>query len=407
MISRCRFCQSPLWQIFCDLSSLPLANAYLREEQLFQVERLYPLRVYICDKCLLLQLTSAPPPEEMFTEYAYFSSCSSSWLDHAQKYAKKVVHKFHLSNKSLVVELASNDGYLLQFFKEMNIPVLGIEPAKNVALKAEEKGIPTLIHFFGKSFAENFEQKADLLIGNNVLAHVPDINDFIQGMKHILKKDGVITMEFPHVLKLLEESQFDTIYHEHIFYFSFLCIKNMFEFHRLSIFDVEQLNTHGGSLRIYAKHLEDDTKKVKQSVELLIQEERKKRLDQIDTYLFFSMKVEKIKHDFIKFLLTAQRENKKVAAYGAPAKGNTLLNYCKIPAKSILFVADRNAYKQGKYLPGTHIPIHFPEKILEIKPDFLLILPWNLKKEIMRETSYIRKWGGKFVTLIPQLKTYA
>ncbi len=401
---KCRFCSEPLEHTFCDLGSSPLSNAYLNQKQLQQEEHFYPLHVRVCAKCLLVQLPTLHTPSEIFSEYAYFSSYSSSWLEHCKRYARETAERLHLTTTSQVIELASNDGYLLQYFKEMDIPVLGIEPAYNVAQTALAKGIPTISQFFGCSFAKTLDQQADLLIGNNVLAHVPDLNDFVAGMALILKPRGIITMEFPHLLKLIEENQFDTIYHEHFSYFSLFTVQKVFARHHLAIFDVDLLPTHGGSLRIYVKHAHDYSKPVLPSVQKVLDEECKHGLDQLPTYLTFRKKAEQVKEDLLTFFNQVYKENKKIAAYGAPAKGNTLLNYCGLSSKSLPFTVDRNAYKQGKFLPGTHIPIFSPAKILEMRPDYLLILPWNLKSEIMQESHYIRSWGAKFVIPIPKLE---
>ena len=400
----CRFCSAPLENTFCDLGSSPLSNAYLSKVQLLQDEPFYPLHVRVCSRCLLVQLPTLHTPLEIFSEYAYFSSYSSSWLEHCKAYAREAVSRFNLTSSSQVIEIASNDGYLLQYFKEMGIPVLGIEPAQNVAQTALANGIPTIAKFFGRSLSSTLDKRADLLIGNNVLAHVPDLNDFVAGMKRILKPRGAITMEFPHVLKLIEETQFDTIYHEHFSYFSLLTAKKVFAHHDLEIFDVDQLPTHGGSLRIYAKHAHDYTKPTAPSVQALLDEESKHGLDKLETYLHFRKQAEHAKEDLLAFFDQAHKENKTIVAYGAPAKGNTLLNYCGISSKSLPFTVDSNEYKQGKFLPGTHIPIFPPSKILETRPDYLLILPWNWKHEIMQETCYIRSWGAKFVIPIPQLE---
>lgn len=360
----------------------------------------------MCAQCLLVQLPTLHTPGEIFSEYAYFSSYSSSWLEHAKGYAERVIEKFALGFSSQVTEIASNDGYLLQFFKEKEIPVLGIEPAKNVADVALAKGIPTIPRFFGRQLAAELEERADLLIGNNVLAHVPDLNDFVGGMKVMLKPRGVITMEFPHVLNLMEEHQFDTIYHEHFSYFSFHTVRTVFIHHSLEIFDVDLLSTHGGSLRIYAQHRETGRLPLSPNVAALLDVEKAKKLDLLATYLSFQQKAEQVKDELLSFLQQAHKEKKRVAAYGAPAKGNTLLNYCGLNAEFLPFTVDRSPYKQGKFLPGTHIPIFAPEKLFEYKPDYLLILPWNLKNEILSQTAAIRSWGGQYVIPIPHLEIF-
>lgn len=402
----CRFCNEPLHLTFCNLGNSPLSNAYLSTHQLSSKEAFYPLHAYVCSNCLLVQLPSLHTPAEIFDEYAYFSSYSTSWLDHARQFADSAIKRFTLNSQTNVIEVASNDGYLLQFFKEQAIPVLGIEPAKNVAKQALLKGIPTRIEFFGSACAESFENKADLLIGNNVLAHVPDLNDFVSGIKIALKPTGVATFEFPHLLKLIEENQFDTIYHEHFSYFSLLSVQTIFSSHGLTIFDVDKLPTHGGSLRIYAKKSENIAHPIHSSVEELLSEEKKKGLKCLETYSAFPQRVEKVRSELLSFLHQEHRERRKVAGYGAPAKGNTLLNFCGLKKDLILFTVDRNPYKLRKFLPGSHIPILSVETIERIKPDYLLILPWNLKEEIMEQMAMIRSWGGKFVIPIPCLKIF-
>ena len=403
-VLKCRFCSEALEHTFCDLGSSPLSNAYLNPSALKQEERFYPLHVRVCAHCLLVQLPTLHTPSEIFSEYAYFSSYSSSWLEHCKSYARNISSRFSLTSASQVIEIASNDGYLLQYFKALDIPVLGIEPAHNVAQTALAKGIPTISQFFGSAFAKTLGRQADLLIGNNVLAHVPDLNDFVAGMTLTLKPRGVITMEFPHLLRLIDENQFDTIYHEHFSYFSLLTVQKIFTRHHLEIFDVDPLSTHGGSLRIYARHAHDYSKRIAPSVQQVLDEEKRYNLDQLPTYLSFRKKPDRVKKDLVDFFHQAKKENKKIAAYGAPAKGNTLLNYCGLSSKSLPFTVDQNTYKQGKFLPGVHIPIFAPQKILETRPDYLLILPWNLKHEIMSENRYIRNWGGKFVIPIPTLE---
>lgn len=398
----CNFCHHELEHTFCNLGNSPRANAYLNAPTIEEPH--YPLHVAVCSYCFLTQLSSFHQPTEIFPEYAYFSSYSSTWLEHSKKYAKMAIERFNLTSASQVVEVASNDGYLLQYFKEKEIPVLGIEPAQNIAQTALERGIPTVPHFFNTAFVHQMPLKADLLIGNNVLAHIPDLNDFVIAMKSVLNPHGVITMEFPHLLRLIEENQFDTIYHEHCSYFSLLTIKKIFYYHGLEIFDVDLLTTHGGSLRIYAKHQEDSTKKIEDQLLQVLELEEKKGLMRLETYTTFENRVTKVKKDLIDFLAQVQHEGKSLIAYGAPAKGNTLLNYCGLSARSIPCTVDRNPYKQGKFLPGSHIPIFSPKKIEEVKPDYLLILPWNLKNEIVEEMAFIRNWGGKFVVPIPQLE---
>ena len=405
----CRFCDTTLEHTFVDLGMSPLCESYLTPEQLNEMEPFYPLHVYVCDRCFLVQLLEYVNPQEIFSEYAYFSSYSDSWLQHAKSYTEKMTQRFGLNSSSQVVEIASNDGYLLQYFVAQKIPVLGIEPAANVATVATNKGIPTLVKFFGEKTANELVAKgkqADLVLGNNVLAHVPDLNDFVKGIKVLLKPEGVITMEFPHLMRLIEENQFDTIYHEHFCYFSFITVEKVFAAHGLRIFDVEELSTHGGSLRIYGCHIEDKSKQTSVQVKELKAREEAAGFNNIENYFSFSKKVEETKFKLLDFLITAKREGKSIAGYGAPGKGNTLLNYCGIRSDFIDYTVDRNPYKQGKLLPGTHIPIFHPDKIKETKPDYLLILPWNLKNEVMAQMSYVRDWGCQFVVPIPHVNIY-
>jgi len=374
------------------------------------MEPFYPLHVYVCGDCFLVQLEEFVPPEEIFTEYAYFSSYSDSWLSHARSYVEMVANRFGLSANSFVVELASNDGYLLQYFVEKGIPVLGVEPAANVAKAAVSKGVPTLVQFFGERTARDLVSRgtaADLIVGNNVLAQVPDLNDFVRGMKILLKPEGVITMEFPHLLKLIEENQFDTIYHEHFSYFSYRTAETVFAAHGLVLFDVEEIPTHGGSLRIFGRHAENGSKGITDAVRQLKEGEAAYGLDNLGRYASFGENVRETKRKLLEFLIRAKRKGKRVAGYGAPGKGNTLLNYCGIRTDFIDFTVDRNPYKQGKFLPGTHIPIYSPEKIRQERPDYVLILPWNFREEIMRQLEYIREWGGKFVVFIPEVTVFS
>ncbi|MCX5815852.1 MAG: class I SAM-dependent methyltransferase [Proteobacteria bacterium] len=403
----CRFCNSELKYVFISLCTSPLANSYLTKKQLQKMEPYYPLDVYVCDKCFLVQLEEFEHPSDIFSDYAYFSSFSDSWLQHAKNYVDKVTKLFNIDRKSFVLEIASNDGYLLQYFKEYSIPMMGIEPASNIAKVAIEKGIPTDIAFFDTGYAEKMKKNnklADLIIGNNVLAHNPNLNDFVEGLKIALKPYGVITMEFPHLMKLVEEVQFDTIYHEHFSYFSFISVEKIFTAHGLTLFDVEELPTHGGSLRIYGKHSEDNSKNVTQRVNKLRQREIDTGYTDIDFYLTFGEKVKMIKRNVLKFLISAKEKGKVIVGYGAPAKGNTLLNYCGVRTDFIDYTVDRSPYKQGHYLPGTHIPIESPERIRETKPDYVFILPWNIKDEIMEQMNSIREWGGKFVIAIPEIR---
>jgi SAM-dependent methyltransferase len=356
-----------------------------------------------------VQLLEYVSPEHIFSDYAYFSSYSDSWLQHAKKYVEMVIERFDLQSKSQVVEIASNDGYLLQYFVERGIPVLGIEPAVNVAEAARKKGVPSVAKFFGEKTARELvceNRQADLLLGNNVLAHVPNINDFVKGMKILLKPQGIITMEFPHLMRLMEENQFDTIYHEHFSYLSFLTVNKIFTAHGLTLFDVEEIPTHGGSLRIYAKHQEDSTRSIGPRVKKLLAKEEAAGFFCIDHYCSFTEQVQETKRKLLDFLIAAKRRGKSVAGYGAPGKGNTLLNYCGVRTDFLDYVVDRNPYKQGKFLPGTHIPIYPPEKIRETRPDYILILPWNLKNEVMEQIAYVREWGGRFVVPIPKVEIY-
>jgi len=407
MSPTCRFCDLRLNEIFVDLGKSPLSNSFLKPSELKLKENQYPLRAFVCKNCFLVQLEEFQSPENIFSDYAYFSSYSESWLEHSKKFTTMMKDRFNLNEDNLVIEIASNDGYLLQFFKEEKIPILGIEPAKNVAKVAEEKGIPTIKKFFGKQIANELKEQnsnADLIIGNNVLAHVPKINDFVEGLKILLKPKGVISIEFPHILKLIEFNQFDTIYHEHFSYFSLYTVKKIFEKHGLTIFDVEEIPTHGGSLRIFAKHSDNNAQKITEKVIALLEKEHDAGLLNIETYRKFSKNVEIVKEKLYDFCINAKKENKKIIGYGAPAKGNTLLNFCKINSDLIEFTVDLNPHKQGKVLPGSHIPIKHPDIIKEIKPDYILILPWNLQDEIILQMNHIRKWGGKFVIPIPEVK---
>jgi len=403
----CRFCGKKLTHLFVSLGLSPLSNSYLSKQQLNKREPFYVLDLYVCDSCFLVQLEEFESPEHIFSDYAYFSSYSDTWLKHVKAYVEKMIGTFKINCDSFVVEIASNDGYLLQYFMEKHIPVLGIEPAKNVAEVALKKGVPTERVFFGVETAKRLSaggRRPDILLGNNVLAHVPDLNDFVKGLKIMLKPGGIITMEFPHLVKLVEDILFDTIYHEHFSYFSFLTVEKVFAFHGLTIFDVEKIPTHGGSLRIYAKHMEDTSKQISDNVLKLRAEEKAKGYDTLVPYLDFSERVVAKKMEILDFLINCKKANLKVVGYGAPAKGNTLLNYCGIKSDFISYTVDRSPYKQGKYLPGSRIPIEAPEKIMATKPDFVFILPWNIKDEIMEQMSFIRKWGGKFVIPIPKFE---
>lgn len=408
--SCCRFCGAVLHHTFVDLGMSPLCESYLGPDQLNQMEPFYPLYVYVCEHCLLVQLEEYVSPEEIFSEYAYFSSYADTWLQHAKAYTDMIVERLKLDEQSYVVELASNDGYLLQYFIPKGIPILGIEPAANIAEVAVRKGVPTLVKFFGEELARELAaagKQADLLIGNNVLAQIPGLNDFVKGMKVLLKPQGVITMEFPHLMRLMEGNQFDTIYHEHFSYFSYIAVEKIFAAHGLTLFDVEELPTHGGSLRIYARHTEDTAKPIGQRVTELRAREEAVGFTLMETYALFAEQVKDTKRKLLDFLIRAKWEGKSIAGYGAPGKGNTLLNYCGIRSDFLDYTVDRNPYKQGKFLPGTRIPILHPDKIKETKPDYVLILPWNFKGEIMEQVGYIREWGGQFVVPIPEVKIYS
>ena len=400
----CRFCNTPLKHTFTDLGMSPLANSYVRPEKVNAMEPFYPLHAYACTSCWLVQLQMYETGEHIFSDYAYFSSFSDSWLAHAKAYTEKMRERFGLGTKSLVVEIASNDGYLLQYFKGAGVPVLGIEPAANCAEAAVAKGVPSIVKFFGEKTARELVaegKQADLLLGNNVLAHVPDLNDFVKGMKIVLKSTGVITMEFPHLQRLVDGCQFDTIYHEHFSYFSFITAEQVFAKHGITLFDVDELPTHGGSLRIYGCHTEDASKPVSDRVVELRERETRLGYKGIKLYNSFAERVMATKRDILQFLIEAKRQGKTIVGYGAPAKGNTLLNYCGIRTDMISYTVDRSPHKQGSFLPGTRIPIYAPEKIRETKPDYVFILPWNLKEEVMQQMAHIRDWGGKFVVPIP------
>jgi SAM-dependent methyltransferase len=403
----CRSCGTRLRHTFADLGMSPLANSYLKSSQLNEMEPFYPLHVYVCDSCFLVQLPPVKRPEEIFSDYAYFSSYSDSWLEHARSYCESVIGRFGLGDRSLVLEIASNDGYLLQYFVARGIPVLGIEPAQNVADAAIKRGIPTMVRFFGEELSSELRANGklpDLVIGNNVLAHVPDLNGFVKAMKTVLHERGLITLEFPHLMRLMEENQFDTVYHEHVFYFSLIAIEKLFERHGLAVFDVEELRTHGGSLRIYARHREDPSKPVCEGVRSLLSKEKAAGLADLERYVSFGEQVKQTKRKLLDFLIDAKSQGTSIVAYGAPAKGNTLLNYCGVRTDFIDYTVDRSPHKQGLFLPGTRIPIYQPDRVRETKPDYLLILPWNLKNEIMDQMSYIRDWGGRFVVPIPEVK---
>ena len=402
----CRFCEKALVHTFCNLGMSPPSNAYLTEDSLRYAETFFPLHAMVCDGCKLVQLEQFQAPSEIFSDYAYFSSYSESWLRHAKAYVEKMTLRLDLNEKNQVVEIASNDGYLLQYFQQKGIPVLGIEPAGNVAEVAVAKGIDTVVAFFGVKTAEKLVAdgtKADLLLGNNVLAHVPDINDFVKGMAVLLAEDGTLTMEFPHLLKLMLFNQFDTIYHEHFSYLSLHTVQIIFAAHGLTIFDVDEIPTHGGSLRIYGKHAELSPAQSANATKVL-NDEKEAGLCETETYTQFQRTVQETKRALLSFLIDAKNNGLSIVGYGAAAKGNTLLNYCGVREDFIDYVVDKSPHKQGHFLPGTHIPICSPERILETKPDYVLILPWNIQEEVIEQMGSIRAWGGRFVVPIPTVK---
>ena len=403
----CRFCAAPLERVVADLGSSPFSNSYLTPQRLQQAEPTYPLCAYFCESCLLVQLPEFESPESIFSDYAYFSSYSDSWLRHAQDFAEMAIERFGLDHHSRVVEVGSNDGYLLQNFVARGVPVLGIEPAANVAEAARRVGVPTENRFFGEAAARDLTargESADLLIGNNVLAQVPDLSGFVSGLEMLLGPQGVITLEFPHLLRLMQGNQFDTIYHEHFSYFSLIALQPFFASMGLTIFDVDELPSHGGSLRLYLRHAKDPSRPVMERVAHLLASEEKAGLGKLETFGSFADRVGTTRCDLLDFLISARREGKRVVGYGAPGKGNTLLNYCGIRTDLLAFTVDRNPYKHGKFTPGARIPIFPVDRIRETKPDYVLILPWNLGEEIMEQLSYIREWGGRFVVPIPNLE---
>ncbi len=404
----CRFCGHALTHEFVDLGFSPPSNSYLTNTQLNEPETFFPLKIMVCEKCFLVQIDEFAKHDDIFNaDYAYFSSFSTSWLAHAKAYTEMMTQRFGLNSQSQVIEIASNDGYLLQYFKEQGVPVLGIEPTANTAAAAKEKGIESVVDFFGVRLATKLAgegTKADLLLGNNVLAHVPDINDFVGGLKILLKENGVITFEFPHLLQLIDKNQFDTIYHEHFCYLSLVAVQQIFAKQGLDIFDVEEVTTHGGSLRIFAKHTEDSTKPIEGNVGDMLRKEISFGLKDLTIYRDYQQKAEKVKNDFTAFVIEAKSKGKKVAGYGAAAKGNTLLNFAGTKKDLLHFVADASPHKQNKFLPGTHIPVYDEQKIKDEKPDYIVILPWNLKDEISKQLSYIGDWGGKFVVAVPELQ---
>ncbi|HEY3731876.1 MAG TPA: class I SAM-dependent methyltransferase [Steroidobacteraceae bacterium] len=401
----CRFCGHTLRTTFVDLGMSPLCQTHIEPQQLNHMESFFPLHAWVCERCFLVQLEEYVAPANIFSEYAYFSSYADSWIEHARKYSVLMRDRFAIGRNSLVMEIASNDGYLLQHFVAAGVPVLGIEPAANVAKVAQDKGIRTEVCFHGRASADKVAGKygqADLLLGNNVLAHVPDLNDFVGGMKRLLKPGGVITMEFPHLQRLMEQNQFDTIYHEHFSYFSFFTVEQVFAAHGLTLFDVDELGTHGGSIRIYARHNDDDSKPVSERAQQLRARELSMGFNRMQTYQNFAEQVKSTKRKILALLIDLKNRGKTIVGYGAPGKGNTLLNYCGIRTDLLAYTVDRNPYKQGKYTPGTHIPILPPERIRETRPDYVFILPWNLKDEISSQMGFIREWGGRFIVPIPE-----
>lgn len=403
---KCRSCNNILNKVFADLQTCPPSNAMVKKQHVNSPETFFPLKIFVCENCWLVQVDEIEKAEDIFNdEYTYFSSYSSSWLNHAKKYTDYMVDRFGYNDESLVVEIASNDGYLLQYFKQKNVPVLGIEPTSNTAAVAKEKNINTIIDFFGSKLAkEKLKGKADLILGNNVLAHVPDINDFVKGVSIALKENGVNTFEFPHLCKLIEFNQFDTIYHEHFSYISLTALKNIFYNQGLEIFDVQEIDTHGGSLRVFSKHINDKSKVISNNVLKILQKEHSLGVDHISYYERFQDKINNIKNDFITFLIEAKKNNKKIVGYGAAAKGNTLLNFCGIKGVDLIeCVFDASPHKQGKFLPGSRIPVLSPNKIKEYKPDYIIIFPWNLKEEISHQLSFTKEFGTKLVVAIPEL----
>lgn len=406
----CRFCKSKLFHLLADLQNSPASNSYLNLSQTEEPEIYYPLKVMVCDNCFLAQIEEVKKKETIFNDsYAYFSSYSSTWLLHCEDYVNKMIKRFKLNSDSSVIEIASNDGYLLQYFLSKNIPSLGIEPTSNTAKIAKEKGIETLVNFFSTLFAEDLvtkRKKPTLIIGNNVLAHVPKLNDFVNGLKVLLANNGVITMEFPHIIKLIDGNQFDTIYHEHFSYFSFTTVNKIFEYYGLEIFDVEEIKTHGGSLRIYSQHLNHKPYKTSSAVNKLLEYELKKGIKNLKYYKNFQFKIFNTKIDLLSFIIAQNKLGKSIAGYGAAAKGNTLMNFCGIKKDLIKYVVDKNPEKSGKYMPASHIPIKNEEYLKISKPDYVIIFPWNLRDEITEQLSYIRDWNGKFVIPIPKLEIF-
>ena len=408
-MAECRFCAAPLRHTFVDLGTSPLANSFLSQEQLHEGELYYPLHAYVCERCFLVQLEEFETPAGIFSDYVYFSSVSESWVRHAKAYVERVVPRLGLGPESFVVEVASNDGYLLQWFVEAGVPVLGIEPAANVAVVAEERGIPSVVEFFGSELAARLvaeQRQPDLIVGNNVLAHTPALNDFVEGLRILLGPEGTITMEFPHLLRLIQETQFDTIYHEHFSYLSLVSVEQVFGAHGLRLYDVEELRSHGGSLRIYACHEGAAHETSERLVELRGREESA-GLRELETYTSFGERVQALKRELLEFLLQAKRDGKEVAGYGAAAKGVTMVNYCGVRADLLPYVADLSQHKQGRFMPGSRIPVYPPERLEETRPDYVLILAWNLKDEIMRQLAPLRAHGTRFVTPVPHVEVHA
>jgi len=402
---RCRICRSPVEHTFVDLGMSPLCESFLAAGQLNAMEPYYPLHALVCDKCFLVQLQEYVSPDHIFREYAYFSSFSTSWVEHARTYCHAIKERLKLGPHSLVVELASNDGYLLQHFLPLGVPVFGIEPAANVAEAARRRNVPTLVEFFGVALADRLVEegkRADLIIGNNVLAQVPDLNDFMAGMKRLLAPEGVITLEFPHLERLIAENQFDTIYHEHFSYFSFVTTDRLAELHGLKIIDVEKLATHGGSLRVFLAHAAS-SRVPSRRVNALLEDEIEKGFLDIETYARFCDQVRKTKRNLLSFLIACKEQGKRICGYGAPGKGNTLLNYCGIGTDFLDFTVDRNPYKHGRFTPGMHVPIRPVEAIDEVKPDYLLVLPWNIRDEIVHQMRHVGDWGCRFIIPIPEV----
>lgn len=409
MSSSCRFCKTPLTTSFVDLGMSPLSNAFVKREHRSAPEKFYPLHAYVCESCFLVQLEEFESPDHIFSDYLYFSSYSDSWLQHAKFFCDSAIKRFNLTKDSFVIEVASNDGYLLKNFVERGIPCVGIEPAANVARVAQDKGVPTEVVFFGKESAQRTcekHRKADLIVANNVLAHVPDINSFVAGFREALAPGGSVSVEFPHLLQLIQNNQFDTIYHEHFSYLSLLAVEKIFTRHGLKVVSVEELSTHGGSLRVTATHSDDNNRLVEPSVERVREMETSAGLNKLSTYTSFTSQVLTTKRTLLTFLLSAQAQHATVVGYGAAAKGNTLLNFCGIREDLVQYVVDRNPHKQGTLLPGTRIPVFSPDEIARTKPHYVLILPWNLRREVSEQLAFIRAWGGKFVVPIPTVEVF-